>query len=189
MDLATHERNLLSLVRHNRLLDADDPYLRRVARSSFLQEARRNVFLWRIYVLERTCPLTFALLRGRDLLGAAVDDFIARHNISPFRETQAPLFLAAMAGHRDELVALVAGFERALLLVRQGDPTVHAFDWPVEPASVLHRLARREPVDAVEPGAHRVVVSAALPRWFEIHPGVPADLCPPPAFASRTPAA
>ena len=69
--------------------------------------------------------------------------------------------------------------------MRQGDPTVHEFDWPMEPASVLHRLARREPVDAIEPGAYRVVVSGALPGWFEIHPAEIAG----PAFASRTPAA
>ena len=168
MDLATHERNLLNLIRHNRLVDEDDPYLQRVARSAYLQEARRNVFLWRIYVLERTCPLTFALLRNRGLLADAVRGFIAQHNISPFRETQAPAFLASLAEHRDGLVALVARFERALLLVRQGDPDVHEFDWPVEPLSVLHRLARREPVGDVAEGAYRIVVSGELPNGFQI---------------------
>ncbi|GAB3368954.1 hypothetical protein GCM10027431_15280 [Lysobacter rhizosphaerae] len=169
MDLATHERRLLALVRDNRPLEAnDDPYFKRVACSPYLQEARRNVFLWRVYVLERTCPLTFVLLRQRGLLADAVSGFIARHNISPFRETQAPAFLAALATHRDGLVALVAQFERALLLVRDGDARTHAFDWPVEPTPVLHRLARGEAIGEPTPGAYRITISGELPKRFEI---------------------
>lgn len=172
MDLATHERRLLALIRDQPVAEEDDdPYFRLVARSAYLQEARRNVFLWRIYVLERTCPLTFALLKGRGLLAEAVRGFIARHNISPFRETQAPAFLAAMEGHRDWLVALVAGFERALLLVRQGDRRIHELQWPVEPAAVLHRLARGEPIGDVTLGAYRITVSGELPNRFRICPG------------------
>src|SRR5215831_8867509 len=108
MTLAEHQRALLSLFRCSyEPREDDDPYFRRVAQSRDLEEARKNVFLWRIYVLERTCILAFTLLKRRNLLEAALSAFIAGHNISPFRETQAPAFLEAMSSHPDRLVAAV----------------------------------------------------------------------------------
>src|SRR5260370_42339371 len=106
MDLATHQRKLLGLFRSTyHPSAADDAYIHNVAQSKDLEEARRNIFLWRIYVLERTAALTFTLLKQRNLLGQVVGAFIARHNISPFRETQAPAFLEALSGHDDTLIA------------------------------------------------------------------------------------
>src|SRR5947209_19432812 len=123
MDLAAHQRKLLGLFRSTYQVAADDDaYIHRVAQSKHLEEARRNIFLWRIFVLERTAVLTFTLLKRRNLLEPTVADFITRQNISPFRETQAPAFLEALAGHPDSLIASVAQFELALLKVRQGDP-------------------------------------------------------------------
>jgi hypothetical protein len=118
MDLATHQRKLLSLFRSNyQAHPDDDSYIQRIARSKDLKEARGNIFLWRIWVLERTAPLTFALLKHRKLLNQAVTAFIKGHNISPFRETQAPEFLAMLSTHDDSLIASVAQFELALLNV------------------------------------------------------------------------
>jgi hypothetical protein len=84
MDLADHQRKLLGLFRSTYQVRADDDsYIRGVAQSKDLEEARRNVFLWRIYVLERTCVLTFTLLKRRNLLKKTLNTFITRHNISP----------------------------------------------------------------------------------------------------------
>ena len=85
----------------------DDAYIRKVARSKDLAEGRRNIFLWRLWVLERTAVLTFCLLKRRQLLEPAVDAFMMQYNISPFRETQTPAFLEAMSDHPEPLVASV----------------------------------------------------------------------------------
>jgi len=83
MDLAAHQRKLLGLVRATYQVRADDdPYIHRVAQSKDLEEARRNVFLWRIYVLERTCALTFTLLKRRNLLKETVSAFIEDNALS-----------------------------------------------------------------------------------------------------------
>jgi hypothetical protein len=148
MDLAAHQRKLLGLIRSTyQVCPDDDPYIRRVAQSRDLDEARRNIFLWRIYVLERTCVLTFTLLKRRDLLEEAVSAFITRHNISPFRETQGPAFLEMVSGHHDTLIASVAQFELALMKVRQGDPSSYTVSWNVEPHSILNSLAKDIPID------------------------------------------
>src|SRR6266852_4308349 len=143
MDLATRQRKLLGLFKDTYEVRADDDtYIHRVAQSKHLEEARRNVLLWRIYVLERTCALTVTLLKRRNLLEETLNTFIARNNISPFRETQAPAFLESLSTHRDCLIASVAQFELALMKVRQGDPRSYAVPWSIEPHAVLNSLAR-----------------------------------------------
>lgn len=172
MDLATHQRTLLGLLRSTyQARDDDDPYIRGVAQSRDLEEARRNIFLWRVFVLERTAVLTFTLLKRRQLLEEALNAFIAQHNISPFRETQAPDFLEALSAHPDGLIASVARFELALLKVRQGDTRTYVVPWSVEPHSILYRLARDLPLaDRLPQGSYQVVVSRDLPSLFQIVP-------------------
>jgi hypothetical protein len=170
MNLADHQRKLLSLFRCSyEESEADDVYIRRVAQSKDLEEARKNIFMWRVYVLERTCILTFTLLKRRNLLEAALSAFIAGHNISPFRETQAPAFLEVLGAHPDSLVASVARFELALMKVRLGDPNSYEIPWNVEPHALLNSLARDTPLDE-EPreGSYVVCVSSDLPAQFEI---------------------
>jgi hypothetical protein len=170
MDLATHQRTLLGLFRSTyRVSAADDAYIQRVAQSRDLHEARISIFMWRIYVLERTCPLTFALLKRRNLLKSAVEDFIARTNISPFRETQAPDFLAGLGEHDDRLVVSVAQFELALLKVRQGDARCHVVRWNVEPHEILNALAREIPLEGEIPaGDYEIIVSGHFPSQLQI---------------------
>lgn len=171
MDLANHQRILLGLMRATFQPGADDaPYFHRVAASIDLREARGNVYLWRVFVLERSCVLTVALLRQRALLEDALHAFIRQQNISPFREYQPPAFLAFLASHADPLVVCVSQFELALMKVREGDPGSYAVDWSCDPAPVLHALAQGKPVPA--PGRvafHRSTVSAALPHLFELN--------------------
>jgi hypothetical protein len=171
MDLAVHQRKLLGLIRSTYQVRADDDaYIRRVAQSKDLEEARRNIFLWRIYVLERTAALTFTLLKQRNLLGEILSTFITRHNISPFRETQAPAFLESLSGHHDSLVASVAQFELALMKVRQGDPGTYIVDWNVEPHAILNSLAKGIPLEDLAPeGAYQIRISRDFPSQFQIH--------------------
>lgn len=171
MDLASHQRILLGLMRATFQPGADDAsYYHRVAGSVDLQEARGNVYLWRVFVLERSCVLTVALLRQRGLLQAALQDFIRQQNISPFREYQPLAFLACLAGHAEPLVAAVSQFELALMKVRAGDPGRFAVEWPCDPAPLLHALAQGAPLPAPgRPHRYRSTVSAGLPHLFEIN--------------------
>ncbi len=172
MDLATHQRILLGLVRSSYEVQADDDdYFHRVANSRDLEEARGNIFFWRVYVVERTCVLTVALLRRLQQLEPALQAFIRRHNISPFREFQPPAFLASLADHPDHLVASVSQFELALMRVRDGDPTCHIVAWQIEPHEVLMSLAQGAQSNTEPPtGAYTTRISRDLPFLFEIEP-------------------
>ena len=177
MDLAMQQRKLLGLLRATYAVrEDDDAYIRAVADSRDLREAQRNILLWRIYVLERTCALTCVLLRARDLLPETVSAFIRQQNISPFRETQAPAFLEMLRDHSDALIASVAQFELALMKVRQGDQTLYVIPWNREPHSVLYSLATNTPLDDDVPnGAYHVLVSRDLAHQFEIVSLQPAE--------------
>jgi hypothetical protein len=170
MDLAAHQRKLLGLFRTTYQVRADDDaYIHRVAQSKDLEEGRRNIFLWRIYVLERTCALTVTLLRRRNLLEEILSAFITQTNISPFRETQAPAFLGELSGHQDHLIASVAQFELALMKVRQGDPCPYVIPWEVEPYAILNSLARDIPLeDEVPEGRYQILVSRDIPCHFQV---------------------
>ncbi|WP_154667956.1 hypothetical protein [Pseudoduganella violaceinigra] len=171
MDLATHQRILLGLMRATyQPGPGDAPYYHRVAGSVDLREARGNVYLWRVYVLERSCVLTVELLRRRGMLEEALQAFIRQQNISPFREYQPLAFLDFLAGHGDALVVSVSQFELALMKVREGDPGCHIVDWSHDPAPILHALAQGAPLPAsprLEP--HRTEIRRDLPHLFAIN--------------------
>jgi hypothetical protein len=170
MELGAHQRILLGLLRSNyRVRQDDDAYFHQVARSGDLQEARGNIFLWRVYVLERTCVLTVALLRQRKLLEPALQAFISSHNVSPFREYQPLAFLASLANHPDHVIVSVSQFELALMKVRAGDPASYAVAWRVDPQRVLNSLAQELALPALQDeGAYLTRLSRGLPHGFEI---------------------
>lgn len=172
MELAVHQRTMLGLIRGTRQIEADDdPYVHHVGRSRDLEEARGNILLWRIYVLERTCVLTVELLRGRNLLERTLQTFIGTTNLSPFREFQPRAFLAFLHDDADPLIRSVSQFESALMQVREGVEGTFRIDWTVEPRRVLKALACGEPVDGqLVPGAFISYVSRSLPYLFETTP-------------------
>ena len=169
--LAAHQTKMLGLIRSTyEVADDDDAYIRRVADSRDLAEARRNIFMWRVFVLERTCVLTFALLGRKRLLEDELNRFISEHNISPFRETQAPAFLQLCSQHPDTLVASVAQFEAALQRVRLGDSATYVVRWTHDPALVLNALAKDLPLDeTVCVGCYETVISHTVPGGFRIY--------------------
>lgn len=170
MNLATHQRTLLGLIRDNPAVQLHgDPYFLKVACSPDLQEARGNIALWRVYVLERTCVLTVELLRQNGHFDAVLQEFIRTQNLSPFREYQPLAFLAALDAHPDPLLASVSQFELALMKVRDGDPGIYEVDWTVNPYEVLHGLAQRLPFVATSDGSHYLTrVAGHLPHHFEV---------------------
>jgi len=171
MDLAAHQRKLLGLFRSTYQVRADDEaYIHKVAESKDLEEGRRNIFLWRVWVLERTAVLTFNLLKRRHLVEEAVGAFMRQSNISPFRETQTPAFLEAMSGHPDSLVASVAQFELALMKVKQGDAGSYVVPWKHgEPLAILNSLAKDVPFEcSAHEGACQILISRDLPSQFQV---------------------
>jgi hypothetical protein len=179
MDLANHQRILLGLIRSNyQVRPEDESYFHRVSQSRDLEEARGNIFLWRVYVLERACILTFTLLKQRNLLKQELDAFISQHNISPFRETQPPDFLETLTSHDDPLIASVAQFELSLWKVRQGDPECYKVSWSVEPHTLLNNLAKDIPIDeeSVPKGDYQIRISRDFPFLFQIDRCCPEDI-------------
>ncbi len=172
MDLATHQRALLGLIRSTHEVDAAaDAYFHRVAASEDLKEARGNIFLWRVYVLERTCVLTVALLRQRRRLDAALQEFIRMRNISPFRELQPLAFLEFLADDADALVVSVSQFELGLTKVREGDSSSRVVHWRQEPRRILKALAENAPIDAEScDGTYLTRLSRDLPYLFDVEP-------------------
>jgi hypothetical protein len=170
MDLAGHQQILLGLIRSNYdVRPEDDEYFHRVSRSKDLAEARGNVLLWRVYVLERSCPLTLELLKQRCLLKSELDGFISQQNISPFREFQAPLFLETLCRHPDPLIVSVSQFELALIKVREGDPKTYVIDWSIDPRNILNALAKRIPIDETPEGSrYQIRVSQDYSGIFQI---------------------
>jgi hypothetical protein len=170
MQLAEHQRILLGLMRANYKVKPDDgAYFHRVARSPDLAEARGNVFLWRVYVLERTCVWTVALLRQLGGFDGALQAYIRSENISPFREYQPIGFLQSLAQHAHHLVASVSQFELAMMKVREGDAATHVVPWRVDPHNVLYCLMRELPVDLKVPrGQFTTRISGELAHLFEI---------------------
>lgn len=171
MSLASQQQAMLGLMRlPNAPTGERDPYLRRVARSRDLREARNNVFLWRAFVLARTAPLTYNLLKRCGRLKAELDRYIAGNNLSPYRETHAAIFLDGLGNDADELVACVAQFERALHRVRHGDAGPYVMRWAMDPLPILLQLAADSPDDISlsEKGAYQIVIARNLPGYFEV---------------------
>lgn len=170
MELSGHQRILLGLMRENyEVRPEDELYFHRVAGSPDLQEARGNVLLWRVYVLERTCVLTVALLRQRGLLETSLQAFIRSHNVSPFREYQPLAFLTFLAGDPDPLLVSVSQFELALMKVREGDSASYEVAWQNDPHEVLHCLAQGLPLRAPQGGgSYRTRIGRHLPQLFAI---------------------
>ena len=170
MELAGHQRILLGLMRENyQVQRGDESYFHQVASSRDLQEARGNVLLWRVYVLERSCVLTVCLLRQMGMLEARLEAFIRSQNVSPFREYQPLAFLAFLAGDADPLLRSVSQFELALMKVRDGDPASYEVAWHTDPCYVLHRLAQNLPLElSRDAGNYLTRIAAQLPNQFEI---------------------
>jgi len=170
MDLASHQRILLGLIRANYQVGREDgDYFHLVARSPDLEEARGNIYLWRVYVLERTCVLTVALLRQRGLLEPALQAFIRSRNVSPFREYQPLLFLETLAGHADPLVVSVSQFEHGLMRVREGDDATYTVPWQCDPREVLLCLAQERPVPpALADGTYLTRVARSIPEYVAV---------------------
>jgi hypothetical protein len=170
MDLASYQRALLGLVKgYPPASDTDDAHLREIARSENLKVVHDIILLWQIYVLERSCPLTTALLKRRSLFVETVRAVGSRMSVTAYREKQTLIFLEEVSRHEDSLIRSVAQFEYALLCARQGDPQRRRIRWEVDPAAVLSALIGNLPLPETPLSRPcEIVVSPELPDYFQI---------------------
>lgn len=170
MDLAEHQRKLLSMIKGTyHASERDDPYLQAVDGSEHLEMVREIATWWRIFDLERYCILTSRLLKQRGDYETTVDRFVKTHTISPFINELSEAFLKDLGGSEDRLLGEVALFELALTRVKRGDPSTYTLDWEHDPVAVLTGIVNG--IDFEEDKTsetYRVIVSANLPGMFSI---------------------
>lgn len=172
--LTAVQRGLRELVRTGATASAD-PYLAEVAASDRLTLVRDVILWWRTLGVQRGCPLTSRLLVRRNVLDETVSRFVAARAISPYVEDLAQQFVTWLAGHEeDELQLAVASFERALMRVKRGDSSRYVVEWPAEPYAVMAALLSSEPLPGGTEEPRWTVISADLPRSFEVVSRTPA---------------
>jgi len=104
--------------------------------------------------------LTTAILRQRGLYDQL---FASIESESPFVEELSNAFLEAAIAQDDELVAVVARFEQALL---RDDDVERWIDWPCNPYDVLSALLTGDEIPPLESAPHRTVVSRSIEGMF-----------------------
>jgi len=174
VDLADHQRALLHLL-HADADDApvaeDDPaYLEQVAASDGLRVLREIIAAWEIYDVRRSCPLTACALEQDGAFEQTIAT-IRFESTSAYLDARRGLFLDAVARSGEGEIAAVAQFERALHLVRAGDPNTYEIEWGKDPTVIINGLLEHQWLadDAAE-GRYRTIVSAQLPGYVAVEP-------------------
>ena len=152
--------------------NSNDPelaaYLASVASSGRVAILTHVVRSWRVYDLERACPLTTAALRARGVWQEALASF-QRQPAAPFVERLAARFLETLADHADPLVASVARFERAYLAITLGSDERFTVWWDREPTAVFATLLTGQPIDEPEcTECYVTTLARSFPARFEV---------------------
>jgi hypothetical protein len=137
MKLVELQRHLLALITGHAMACEDEEYVRLVQQSPHLITLHKIIALWRVYDLERACPLTVAFLKRQGMFDTQLQRFVQTSITSPFIEAIAMAFLDLLAHDSSLYLASLAQFERALLRVKQGDEQVFRIAWPCEPYALL----------------------------------------------------
>ena len=173
MDLASHQRRLLELIKATGgVQQRDEPYFAEVARSRNLELVREISLWWRAVGIETACPFTSALLKTRGLFDALIRECSRAEGSSPFIAEQAAAFLERSVAHEDPLLRSVARFELALIRIGAGSRQEYVVEWQHDPLRVLDALLRGEPGEA---GLWRTVVARHLPHGFRVVGDDPDD--------------
>jgi hypothetical protein len=170
VDLASHQRKLLGLIKSTHEGSSDeDPYIREVTRSANLELIREIAAWWQALNIERYCVLTSSLLKSWQIFERTVEEFAKKRATSRFIEGLGSQFLEEMGRHENHLISSVARFELALIRVKGGNTGKHVVDWQQDPAVVLGRLLRGDGLDeAMGDGHYRTIVSNEEPGLFRV---------------------
>jgi hypothetical protein len=170
MDLVSHQRKLLGLIKSTHEGSNDeDSYIREVARTKNLEVIREIAAWWRTLNIERYCVLTTSLLKNWGIFERTVEEFAKNRETSRFIECLGTQFLEEMGRHQNHLISSVARFELALIRVKGGDTNKHVVDWQHDPDVVLDKLLRGDRLnEALGNGHYRTIVSNQEPGLFQI---------------------
>lgn len=170
LGLGQLQTGLLQLIK-GRPTAVADSYLSEVARSEALVLLREIAASWRATSIQRTAPLTTAMLERRGYLGAELIALIRAPDLGPFHRDVRNRLFASAANHHDPLVAAVARFERALIGVAEGTlECAIAIEWPVDPYPVLNALMAGRELPATGPASHQVLVGPTVAGMFRVMP-------------------
>jgi hypothetical protein len=165
MDLRTYQKKLAGLIRGNYAVgQADDNHLQSVAGSVNLEVTREVILEWRRLSIEHYCRLTSGALKQLGLFSVETRNFPASGDFSSYAEEFGNDFLAALEMHNHELVASVAGFERALIDIQQGTRDQVTLQWRHDPYAVLDAIMKGSGLSALQPV-----------NLYEIHVGKDVD--------------
>jgi hypothetical protein len=117
MKLVELQRHLLALITGHAMACEDEEYVRLVQQSPHLITLHKIIALWRVYDLERACPLTVAFLKRQGMFDTQLQRFVQTSITSPFIEAIAMAFLDLLAHDSSLYLASLAQFERAVILV------------------------------------------------------------------------
>ena len=170
MDLRTYQRNLAGLIRGNYAVGpADDSHLQSVAGSVNLEVTRQVILEWRRLSIEHYCRLTSGALKQLGLFSDETRNFLASHNFSPYAEELGNDFLTALETHNHELVASVAGFERALIGIQQGTRDQVTLQWRHDPYAVLDAIMKGSGLSALQPvNLYEIQVGKDIDGLFQV---------------------
>ena len=144
---------------------AGNAYLEQVAASRELALTKEIAVWWRAFGLETYCVFTAKLLNRLGIFSESVAAFFRAGPTSPYIEQLSQDFLGWMSKNEDPLISLLAGFERALIRVKRGDPGVYHLDWHSNPDSLLNAILNGTELPRPEAGRiYRTTVAANIPR-------------------------
>jgi hypothetical protein len=169
MDLAAHQRQMLELLQFSPAkLESNDPYVERLAGACELATIREIILWWRLFDLETYCALTASVLKQRGIFDDEVRAFLGRGRFTRLRDKLRTAFLAEMRHHDDELIAAVAGFELALIKVKDGDPAPYQVNWGCDPRPVIKSLLNRQPLPELNRGPYCTIISRDAPGFVRV---------------------
>jgi len=172
MDLTSHQRKLLGLIKSTYEGSNDeDPYIRKITRSTNLEVIREIAAWWRALNIERYCVLTTSLLKRWGIFESAIEEFAINQDTSRFIERLGTQFLEEMGRHENHLISCVARFELALIRVKGGDTRKYVIEWQHDPNVVLDNLLRGAALGeaiGIGNGHYRTIVSNEEPGLFRV---------------------
>jgi hypothetical protein len=171
MDLRNYQQKLAGLIRGNFTVDpTDDSHLRSIAGSVNLEVTREVILEWRRLSIEHYCRLTSSALKQLGLFQAETQSYVAHHDFSPYAEELGNDFLAALETHSHELIASLAGFERALIDIQQGTREQATMRWRHDPYAVLDAVMKGSGLSVLQPvGLYEVHVEKDVDGLFRVN--------------------
>lgn len=141
-----------------------DPYLKEVASSSGFAMLQEIAIWWRAFQLSSYCVFTGKLLKKLGLFDEMVKNFFFERAVSPYIETAGDSFLVSLATHENPLVATMARFERAVLLVKKGSHEEYHVVWDRDPDQLMASLGAPGDLSPAEPGSsYCMTISREIP--------------------------